>query len=313
MSRTKKAVFFFCVKEPFHHVACSVFERLKEELPLEGTSMEIDGYPVLQYEDACGDQFLFCRQKALISYEFQRYLPTLREYFIDADVAAEVNWHEGDRAPDRILTVHTIGDVERGIFSPADSRFVKGLVTVLERERLKANLEEFSVMTEGTHWTGSCKGQDPELLKEFPVPLMDIEIGSTPSSWNHREAISILARGLLGIFSWEAPLVNVLCVGGVHFERAFSNVAVDPNMHIGISHILPNHWLVSGEYHDEERGILKLKAALNSINGKVGAIVYHEGIKSPIRKICRQIAEQEGISVLKHKKLKDPEVLNFIL
>jgi len=310
---SKKAVFFFCVREPFHYVARGVFERLKEELPLDETSMEIDGYPVLQYEDACGDQFLFCRQNALISYEFERYLPTLRECFVDADVAIEVNWHEGDKAPDKILTVHTIGDVERGIFSPADSRLVKGLVTALEKERLKAGLEEFSVMTEGTHWTGSYKGQDPELLKEFPVPMVDLEIGSAPSSWDHKEAICALARGLLGVFSWKDPLVDVLCVGGVHFERAFSDVTIDSNMHIGISHILPNHWLVSGAYDDEKEGPLKLKAALNSIRGNVRAIVYHEGIKSSIKRACRQLAEEEGIPALRHKKLKDPEVLNVIL
>ena len=45
-------------------------------------------------------------------------------------------------------------------------------------------LEDFSVVTEATHWSGVHEGEvNPDLLLEYPVPMVDIEVGSEMESW----------------------------------------------------------------------------------------------------------------------------------
>jgi D-tyrosyl-tRNA(Tyr) deacylase len=307
----KQAVFFFCVKEPHHHVARSVFERLSMLYSPENAGFEIDGYPVLHCHDKNGNRLCFCRQKELISYDFRRYLPVLQDRFHDFDLAAEVNWHEGANAPDRVLTVHTIGDVEAGVFTPGNPRLFRNLLLSLESEREMAALEDFTVLTEGTHWTGSFKGQNPEDLKSLPLPMVDIEIGSTPGVWENPEAVHVLARSLGGVFDSDEDLDSVLCVGGIHFERSFCEAAKNRGYSFGISHILPNQWLVSGGY-DKEENYWKLEAAASSIEGEIKAIVFHEGIKGPFRDACRRLGESLGIPVIRHKHLRKPETLDWV-
>ncbi|HAA47205.1 MAG TPA: hypothetical protein DCE03_01735 [Synergistaceae bacterium] len=311
MLKCKQAVFFFCVEEPHHHVAKSVFERLQTVFALEEAGFSIDGYPVLQHRDAEGNRLCFCRQKELVSYAFRHYLPTLREHFLDFDMAGEINWHEGAKAPDRVLTLHTIGDVEAGIFTPADPGLFRNLLLSLETEREKAHLEDFAVMTEGTHWTGSFKGQDPKDLRHLPVPMVDIEIGSTAESWEDPRAAEVLTKGLAGVFQKGEYPSPILCVGGVHFESAFNEAAKNSLYPFGISHILPNQWLVSGAY-DREENFWKLEAAAKSIKGKLKAVVFHEGIKGPFRDACRRLGEAFGIPVMRHKHLKNPENLEWL-
>jgi len=304
-SAPASAVYFFCVGEGYDIVSARAFRAVEEIFHPRETDITVDGYPVLEHVDERGNRFCFMRQDMLVSYDFRRYLPALKEHFAGFDMAAEVNWHEGANAPDRVLTVHTIGDVEAGVFTPGEPHFVRGLMLALERNRVEAGLDDFSVVTEATHWTGTFKGQDPQDLKEFPVPTLDIEIGSTPESWNNDSAIDVLARSLTSPFSEEAPLKNLLCVGGVHFERSFSDAAIAAEHSFGVSHILPNQWIVSGEYQTDE-GYEKLREAAGGIRGGVEAIVFHEGMKAPFRNQCRRLGEELGVPVYKHKKLRKP-------
>lgn len=304
----RKALFFFCVGEGYDHVSRLVFDKVVELFNPRETGISVDGFPILEHVDEKGDRFCFMRQENLVSYDFIRYLPILREHFLDFDLAAEVNWHEGANAPDRVITVHTVGDVDAGVFTPAVPGLMRDLLHAMEKERARARIDDFRVMTEATHWTGTFRGQNPVLLKEFPVPTLDIEIGSTPSSWEDPAAVEVLAKSLVRAFSPFKRLFNMLCVGGIHFERSFSEAALNSDFPFGVSHILPNQWIVSGNYASEE-GFEKLRSAALSINGGVDALVYHEGIKSPFREQCRRLGEELGIPVLKHKALRKPEDL----
>ncbi len=307
---SRRAVYFFCVGDGYDHVSRPTFERVMGLYRPRETGLSVDGYPVMEHVDDKGDRFCFMRQDMLVSYDFRRYLPVLKENFADFDMAAEVNWHEGVNAPDKVLTVHTIGDVEAGIFPPADARFMRNLLHALEKNRSEAELDDFTVVTEATHWTGTFKDQNPEDLREFPIPMLDIEVGSTLSSWEHAGAVEVLARSLTSPFSCEEPLKNVICVGGVHFEHSFLDAAMNVDHPFGISHILPNQWIVSGDYGLEE-GYAKLLSASQSIRGGVCAVVYHEGIKSAYRDQCRRLGQELGVPVLKHKALRRPEELSI--
>lgn len=302
----RKAVFFFCVGKDHDLVSRLAFDKAEELFRPRDTGITVDGFPILEHVDEKGDRFCFMRQENLVSYDFIRYLPILKEHFLDFDLAAEVNWHEGANAPDRVLTVHTVGDVEAGIFPPTDARFMRNLLHALEKNRSDAGLDDFTVVTEATHWTGTFKGQDPALLNEFPVPTLDIEIGSTPSSWEDAVAIEVMSKSLTSLFRETEPLINILCVGGIHFERSFSEAALNRDLPVGVSHILPNQWIVSGGYGSGD-GFNKLRNAASSIKGGVDAVVYHEGIKSPFRYQCRRLGEDLAIPVFKHILLKRPE------
>jgi len=105
-----------------------------------------------------------------------------------------------------------------------------------------------------------------------------------------------LATGLAG-----------LRVSGVHFEESFSVAILDENHPLSIGHILPNQWLVSGNYEDEEdsTGLEKLERSIFSIKGGIHAIVFHDNLKSIYKQLCRVIGERYNIPVFKHKTLKD--------
>ncbi len=308
MDLSRKALYFFCVKEPWHYVGKDVFEKAAELFDLRETDITVDGYPVLEYQDNKGNVFYFMRQNALVSYEFARFLPILKDNFSDFDIAGEVNWHAGDNAPDRILTVHSIGDVELGCFSRAAPRYMKNLLMSLEKYRNDTGLDGYRVTTEATHWTGSIKGGDPEDIQDFPVPMVDIEIGSTMDSWKDRNAVEVLARSLVEVFDDDRELVNILCAGGTHFAECFARPALEAEYPFGVSHILPNQWLVSGGY-DTSEGFEKMKKCVETIPGGISAIFYHEGIKGPYRQTCRLLGESIGVPVFKHKKLKKPDQL----
>jgi len=310
MNTVKKALYFFCMKEPYHYVGRDVFEKITDMLDPEETDLAVDGYPVLRYRDDKGNLFYFMRQDALVSYEFKRFLPILKEHFSDFDIAGEVNWHEGNNAPDRVLTVHSIGDVEKGYFSPAAPRLMKNLLVSLEKNRTLLGLEDYSVTTEATHWTGSIKGGDPCDIPRFPVPMVDIEIGSTPESWENKPALEAIAGSLVEVFDKEEELVNILCVGGTHFADCFALPALDTEYPFGVSHILPNQWLVSGKYETED-GLKKLRNCVDTIPGGIGALFYHEGINGPLRQSCRDLGEILEVPVLKHKKLRKPDQLDI--
>ena len=303
-----KALYFFCVQEPMHLVGRDVFDKCRELYDMHETDIVVDGYPVMEHVDNHGNIFTFMRQKALVSYEYDRFLPILLEHFKDYDIAGEVNWHAGDNAPDRILTVHSIGDVEAGYFSPAAPQAMRNLLLSLEEHRKEAGLEGFSVTTEATHWTGSIRGGDPSHIPLFPVPLLDIEIGSTSESWENEKAVECLARALVEVFHRDEELVHILCAGGTHFADVFAQAALNRDHPFGVSHILPNQWLVSGGYETEE-GCRKMKECANTIPDGIKALFYHEGLKGPYRQTCRALGEELGVPVFKHKKLRKPEGL----
>ncbi len=308
MSKERTGVFFFCMEPGLDHVAAPVFQEVLRRYAPESTSISIEDFPVLRGKDAWGNSLLFVRQHNLISYDFARYLPLLKEHFSRADMAAEVNWHGGSNAPDRILTVHSLGDVTRGIFPPTAPEYMRNLLQALEEQRLAQGLEDYTVTTEATHWSGSVQGQNPEDLLLFPIPMVDVEIGSTPECWNNPQAATALARSLGEVFRPSPKLHNLLCVGGIHVEPSFAGVALERMVPLGISHILPNQWIVAGEYEGPS-GEEKLLRAAKSIPSGISAVAYHNGIKGPYRDQCRKLGERLGVPVVKHKALRDPEKL----
>lgn len=310
----KRAVFYLAENENIDYVSPLVFKALLELDTYKETDMVVDGNPVLMKKDQVGDEFFFVRTQKVLCHDYNRYLPTMIEYFSDFDVAGIITWHEGANAPDNIFSVHTTGDVDSGNFGPVNPQYMHNILSALEKNRLDANLEDFSVTTEATHWSGMMYGDSgPEKILEYPVPIMDIEIGSSEESWKNPAAVKVLAKSLTEIFKEDGlDLKNILCAGGKHFERGFSEEIFRTwdGYGYGISHIIPNQWLVTGEY-EKENGQEKLELCVSSIVGGISAIAMHDGLKGAYKEQLRILGEKLGVPVFKHQKLRKPETIDW--
>lgn len=308
-----RAVYFFCADPALDPVAPRVFDAARARLPLEETDVAVDGLPVLRHTDGAGDVFDLVRLAGVLSHDYRRYLPVLREHFADAEFAGLVNWHEGAAAPPAILCAHTTGDVPSGRFGAADPQWTRNLLRAMEAARAAAGLEGWTVTTEATHWSGIPHGGTPEMMADYPVPLVDVELGSGPDDWGHAGAAAVLADALVRVFAArEDRLRSLLCVGGVHFDPAFAAavLADDPGHPFAVTHILPNQWVVSGAYEDDT-GLERLAAAAASIRGGVHAIAFHDNLKGAHKDRCRALAERLGIPAFKHQRLRRPAELGL--
>lgn len=310
----KRAVFYMASEVKIDPVAAPVFKQLLGLNTYIEADIHIDGYPVLVYRDIKGDEFYLVRTKKVLCHDYNRYLPMMLEYFSDFDVAAIVTWHEGENAPDQIFSVHTTGDVDSGIFGSANPKYMHNILVALEKNRLGECLDDFFVTTEATHWSGRIYGDSsPELIPKYSVPIMDIEIGSSEKSWKNQKAAKVLSKSLTEIFTEDGlELKNILCVGGKHFEKGFSQEVFRTwdGFSYGISHIIPNQWLVTGEY-EKEKGLLNLKVCVASIIGEISAIAMHDGLKGIYKEQCRLLASKYKIPVFKHQKLRKPKTIDW--
>jgi hypothetical protein len=134
----------------------------------------------------------------------------------------------------------------------------------------------------------------------------------------------VLARSLLGIFG--APkqrgdngvnnvfdIRSLLCIGGIHFETGFraAIIGAQDQPALGVSHILPNQWVVSGKY-DEADGVEKVLACAASIIGGVDAMVMHDNLKGDYKATVRTASAKLGIPVVNHKRLRQPQGIPFV-
>ena len=299
-----KAVYFFCMDGNIDSVAPKVFNFLNVNYDLSETALIIDEFSVLEYNQN-DDCFQFVRLNDVLSHNYSKYLPLLNKHFADFDVAGVVNWHEGSNAPDKILAVHSTGDVASGYFGKSNPGHYKNLICSLERNRIKNQLNDFRVMTEATHWSGIPHNQSPDLITQYKVPVYDIEIGSTQESWSNETAIKTLSESLFQVFDDDSEVKALLCVGGVHFEEAYLSVMLDRENKIAVGHILANQWVVNN-YADED-GLGKLNNCVESIIGGICGIIFHDNLKGEYKDLCRELAKRSGIFVGKHKILKSPD------
>ena len=247
----------------------------------------------------------------VVTTDNRRYLGALEPYFGIASVIGIVNWHEGGGAPEAIFTAHTLADSPSGQFGPVDPHALRGTLFALEEARAAVGLDRFTTWTEASHWSGIRFGQAPEQMHEIPVPVLDIEIGSEPTSWADPRAAEVVARALPRIFRNDdaaGELVTLLCLGGPHFEPSFRDAALGTGRPFGLAtgHILPNQWIVGGEY-EEGNGLDMLRAAAQSIKGGIAAIVFHDNLKGPLKALGRALGEELGVPALKHQRLRNPE------
>lgn len=301
----KRAVYYFCPLPELDVVAANVLESLKSRYDLQPSGLAVDGLPAYCYEDAAGNRYDFVSMSYYFSHRYEDYLDMANTHFGDVDVAGYINWHGGANAPDRVLTAHTIGDVVTGQFAPSNPTYLRNLAVALENGRAAAGLEDFTTHTEATHWSGAIHGSDTALIEQYKVPLFDIEIGSEPGTLANPAAAQVLADALLQVFSSEQRPTTILCLGGIHFDDTYSQALIQQEKPISIGHFLPTVWLAAGDYSGD-RGLQLLQHALDTVDGGVDAIVYNDNMQKPYKDCIRAFAQQTGLPLLKHRKLREP-------
>ena len=316
MKKGKKAVYYICDNHEWGYVSYLVWDILKEEGYLNNkVDFTFAEREVYKYTDKDNNEFYFVPTEIALCRDYPKYLPDMNKYFADFDMSGMVTWHEGPNSPSNVITVHTIGDVNSGCFGPANPLYNHNLMWAMERLRKEFGLDGFRVVTEATHWSGVYGDEgNPELLLKYPVPMVDIEVGSEEESWFNRDACKVLALSLLHVFDKDIKLHNLLCVGGVHFEPNFAEAVHtswnDGKEFFGVSHIIANQWLVSGEY-EGEKGIEKATKCIDSIIGGIDAIVFHDKLKGCYKDVFRALGEKYQVPVLKHQALRKPENISW--
>lgn len=311
-----KAVYYICNNKNWGHVSSIVWELLEKNRYLENkTDIIFDSMPVYKYIDDNGNEFYFASTKTALCLDYNKYLPDMNKYFSDFDMSAMVTWHEGANSPERVLTVHSLGDMNSGIFGPINTKFMHNLLRGYKFEKDALGLEDFTVATEATHWSGAYgEDSDASLLTRYKVPMVDIEVGSEPESWENEKACLALARTLMHVFDDDGKKIhNILCVGGVHFETNYAEAAFadwGENDCYGVSHILANQWLVSGEYENED-GFKRACECVDSIKGGIEAIAFHDKLKGCYKDLVRKLGEYYNVPILKHQKLRKPEEIEW--
>ena len=67
----------------------------------------------------------------------------MNAHFADCDMSGMVTWHEGAHAPANVLTVHSLGDVDSGVFGAAAPRYMRNLLLAYESERAALGLDVY--------------------------------------------------------------------------------------------------------------------------------------------------------------------------
>lgn len=311
----KKAVYFLCNEDKQEGlVSKTVWEILIDKDFIHSAGFTFDSREVLMYRDERNNEYYFVPTKVPVCWNYPKYLPEMNEKFADCDIAGLVTWHEGASAPPKVLTVHSIGDVNSGIYGPSNPSYMRNLLHAMEKNRKKHGLSGFQTVTEATHWSGThISGSSPHLILKFPVPMVDIEVGSEEESWSNMTACRVLADSLTQVFDSDGKKIrNILCVGGVHFDPNFAQaVFTEWNSDaFGISHIIANQWLVAGGY-EKENGIDFASAAVNAVKGGIEAVAFHDKMKGCYKDLVRSLGEKYNVPVIKHQKLRKPEDIDW--
>lgn len=315
MSDRKKVVYYICTNEGRPGtVSRIVWEILNEKGILKPTGISFDDRSVMMHCDETGNEYYFVQSEVPVCWDYPRYLPEMNEKFADFDFSGMVTWHEGASAPPKVLTVHTTGDVNAGVYGPANPEYMRNLLLTMEHNRVALGLDDYMTVTEATHWSGTAiGGNTPELILQYPVPIVDIEVGSEEGSWTNRTACEALAGALTHVFESDGKRVhNLLCVGGVHFDPNFAQAVFTQweGDAFSVSHIIANQWLVAGEY-EKEHGITFACAAADAIVGGVEAVVFHDKMKSCYKDLVRALGEKYQIPILRHQRLRQPKEIQW--
>jgi len=297
-----KALYIICNNPDTDLVGYNVFEYLKENYEMEYLEYNSELCDIYLIKDDLHEYYLMLTDDHVMHYT-DKYLDFLNEHFLDVEVAVHVNYHEGAAAPDKVLSVHHVGDILTETYLPYDPKYATNLLVNMEKLRKENGLDDFTCESETTHFSGVVTDINPRILLDYPINNIDLEIGSLPESFNNELAIKIISEAMFEIFN-DTPekRINVLYLGGAHFEATYTNAILNEEYPIYLSHQLCGLWLMQTDY--EKDGYTMLKDLIEKSTIKYDALVFHEKAKK-IKPILQQLGDDLGIKVFKYNALKN--------
>ncbi|MDF9867707.1 D-tyrosyl-tRNA(Tyr) deacylase [Bacilli bacterium PM5-3] len=299
-----KALYIICANSSIDLVGYNVFEYLKENYQIEKLDYNTDLCEMYITKDDDHEYYLMITDDHVM-HNTEKYLDFLNNNFSDVEAAIHVNYHEGTTAPDPILSVHHVGDILSGTYLPYNPKYATNLLVNMERLRKDNGLDTFTCESETTHFSGVVTNIDPKLLLEYPVNNIDLEIGSLAESFNNKIAIKTITETMFEVFNdTNDNRLNVLYLGGAHFEATYTNAILDSKYPIYLSHQLCGLWLMQTDYENTAYDTLKDLIEKSTI--KYDAIVFHEKVKK-LKPILNKLGEDLDIKVFKYNALKNIE------
>ncbi len=249
-----------------------------------------------------GHEYIFMNTQDHVMHYTSKYLDFLNKNFLDVEAAVHVNYHEGATAPDPILSCHEVGDILSGTYLKHNPKYATNLLVNMERLRQEARLDEFTCESETVHFSGVITDVDPKLLLEYPVDNIDLEIGSLSSSFNNEKAIDVITKTMFEFFNdTNDKRINVLYLGGAHFEKTYTNAILDKEYPIYLSYQLAGVWV--GQLSEEQLE-QDIQLILDSSTIKYDAIVFHEKVKK-FKPLLQKIGEKNDVAIFKYNALKN--------
>ncbi|MBL7663263.1 D-aminoacyl-tRNA deacylase [bacterium] len=277
-------------------------------MPTPLTDRTIEGKPVYSRVLDSGSELVFAETTSVASYQYKDIAPEINDYFAEVELVSVVNWHQGTNAPENIFCAHSTADVQSGVYGPTSSRKLSALLRALEVSRKQSNLADWKTLAEASHWSGTMVGRPAEELLTIKPPVIDLEIGSSPSSWSNPEAHKVVIDSLANIHRSCTSDPTIVFCGGIHFEPSLSESLLINQAAFNVGLILPNQWLVSGGY-DQPESIERLELAVQSLCEPVSGFCYHDNLKGSYKAVIRQAAERLKLPSFNHRKLRDPAFL----
>jgi D-aminoacyl-tRNA deacylase len=134
------------------------------------------------------------------------------------------------------LSVHTPGNLSEAKFGGKSQKVsispalaMKNVLIELSKLRNEKSLD-YEVSYECTH-------HGPSL----DTPTMFVELGSSPKQWNDTEAAKVVAEAAVNSVSEFPPSCVSLGIGGPHYNRKFSKMAINNQRAFG--HMIPKYAL----------------------------------------------------------------------
>jgi len=132
------------------------------------------------------------------------------------------------------LSVHTPGNLGEATLGGLPRRVSVSPASAMKEalQTMKEAQEDMSLNYEVSY---ECTHHGPSL----DVPTMFVELGSSPKQWQDPEASEAVGRGAMAAASNKKFYPAVLGIGGPHYNRSFTDIAL--NIETAFGHIIPKY------------------------------------------------------------------------
>lgn len=296
-----KVLYIICNNKNIDEVGYNVYHHLLNNYTLENHSSSSDLCDVSSIKKG-EHEYIFMFTNDHVMHNTKKYNDFLNKNFLDVEAAVHVNYHKGSSAPDNILSVHQVGDILSNTYLKHNPKYATNLLVNMERIRKEEGLDDYTCESETVHFSGIVTNVDPKLLLEYPVDNIDLEIGSSSQAFNNKKAVDVITKTLFEFFNdTKDKRLNVLYVGGAHFEKTYTNAILDKEYPIYLSYQLAGVWI--GSLSDEQFK-QNIQLILDNTLIKYDAIVFHEKVKK-FKTILEEIGIINNVSIFKYNALKN--------